>query len=513
MLSSFCLFWLEIIYSLSIRNVSPKYEIWLRFYINYRQNMTNWLKFFLAFYILVGQPALLGWMMENTSLYELAGLNGLVFIISWIISAMSKSSEKEDKSEKKEENKVKLIEKSEQKVSRIENDNWVAIVEVEKKEERVVETNNNEDQNENGESLVENTEQKLEEKVEEKIPERSMKETVTIPKIVQPLSWHATPNKKRKKEVKWWQRLVLLFTLGVAALITWTLWEFLGNWGIGISLFLWRILYLVIGKLFDVNGFYNAKKLFTNWLYVFLILAWIGYGVYAMQTEGKSILPSDFSEKVSSYFKSRFETDEEESQVDTWDVIYVFEWTGEVIADTWVDLVDLSDDTWSVEDEIWNLELDTEVSAWTTELALENVQVENEVQPQSEVAQPEVKVETTSSTDSPNREVTRWEAIKHLLQWYKLSTKTDKSFTYVAKSNELYPYFKTAQEKAMIWTDVNPNKRISCETYMSLKWILEWWSVNIYDRSQTRVIYWNKANELGKTNGCARWGFVKVKNL
>ena len=100
-----------------------------------------------------------------------------------------------------------------------------------------------------------------------------------------------------------------------------------------------------------------------------------------------------------------------------------------------------------------------------------------------------------------------------MLQWYKLSTKTDKSFVYVAKSNELYPYFKTAQEKAMIWFDVDPSKRISCETYMSLKWILEGWNVNIYDRSQTRVIYWNKANELGKTNWCGRWAFVKVKNL
>jgi hypothetical protein len=53
-------------------------------------------------------------------------------------------------------------------------------------------------------------------------------------------------------------------------------------------------LYLVIGKLFDVNGFFNAKKLFTNRLYIMLILAGIGYGVYVMEQEDKSfnLLPA-----------------------------------------------------------------------------------------------------------------------------------------------------------------------------------------------------------------------------
>jgi hypothetical protein len=42
-----------------------------------------------------------------------------VFFISWIISAHSKSF----KNKSDDENKVKLVEKSEGKVSRIENDN------------------------------------------------------------------------------------------------------------------------------------------------------------------------------------------------------------------------------------------------------------------------------------------------------------------------------------------------------------------------------------------------------
>jgi hypothetical protein len=343
-----------------------------------------------------------------------------------------------------------------------------------------------------------------------------MRENVTIPKIVQPLSWHSTPtNKKKKKEIKWWQRLVFFLTLGVSAVVAWTLWEFLENWWIAIALFLGRILYLVIWKLFDVNWFYNAKKLFTNRLYIILILAWLGYGVYATQDSSSFNLVKD---KAVSYIKDRFNS-EKDSEFGTWDEIYVFEWTGEVVLDTW-DIVNNLDGTWIMENNTWI----NNIGTWVAENSQAVVDIQSGTAPQQQEvkAQPEVQptVKTTTvessdttTSDNPNREVTRWEAIKHLLQWYKLSTKTDKSFVYVAKSNELYPYFKTAQEKAMIWFDVNPSKRISCETYMSLKWILEWWNVNIYDRSQTRIIYWNKANELGKTNGCARWAFVKVKNL
>jgi hypothetical protein len=233
------------------------------------------------------------------------------------------------------------------------------------------------------------------EKSEEKFPERPMRETVSIPKIVQPLSWHQVP-KKRRREIKWGQRLVLLLTLGIAAVIAWTLWEFLWNRWIGISLFLWRILYLVIGKLFDINGFYNAKKLFTNWLYIVLIIAWIGYGVYATQDDASLKLIKD---KAVSYVQDRFKSEKENnSEVDTWDVIYVFEWTGEVITD-----LENLNETWTIENEIENTEIDT----WI----VENIQPEIEVQPE-----PIVETQTpVLSDEEAKKQVTMWEAIKSLL--------------------------------------------------------------------------------------------------
>jgi hypothetical protein len=38
-------------------------------------------------------------MLDNCSLYQLAGLNAGVFFIAWIISAMCKSSKKKSKAE------------------------------------------------------------------------------------------------------------------------------------------------------------------------------------------------------------------------------------------------------------------------------------------------------------------------------------------------------------------------------------------------------------------------------
>ena len=95
--------------------------------------MTNGLLIFLALYALVWQPAIVWWMIGNTQLYQLAWLNAWIFLIALIISSICKPNKSKD-------NSTKLVQKSEEKVSRIENDNGVAIVEVEKKTEVVVET-------------------------------------------------------------------------------------------------------------------------------------------------------------------------------------------------------------------------------------------------------------------------------------------------------------------------------------------------------------------------------------
>ena len=50
----------------------------------------------------------------------------------------------------------------------------------------------------------------------------------------------------------------------------------------------------------DVNGFYKARTLFTNRLYVVLILVGIGYGVYVMQQSDKefNFFPEGRTDKI-----------------------------------------------------------------------------------------------------------------------------------------------------------------------------------------------------------------------
>ncbi|MBQ9553649.1 hypothetical protein IJU97_01435 [bacterium] len=85
------------------------------------------------------------------------------------------------------------------------------------------------------------------------------------------------------------------------------------------------------------------------------------------------------------------------------------------------------------------------------------------------------------------------EAIKHLISTYNipLSTSTSQKFTYVAKSNENYPYMKTALEKKMIGTTTDPNMIVSCDVYMVMKGLAEGW--NLAKTSDVKATYWAEA--------------------
>jgi hypothetical protein len=144
---------------------------------------------------------------------------------------------------------------------------------------------------------------------------------------------------------------------------------------------------------------------------------------------------------------------------------------------------------------------------------VENVEPVVEAQPEPQPEEQQEESAPTLSAEELNKKVTMWEAIKSLLAWSTLSTKTNVTFKFVARSNELYPYFKTAQEKWMIWTDTDPNKLVSCDTYITLKWLREWRNVGYYTKNTVKSVYWDKAVELWKLNWCKKWVYVTKANL
>lgn len=464
--------------------------------------MTNWLKFFLALYILAGQPALLWWMLENSNLYQLAWLNAGVFLISRIISSILKPSPKKTASQ---------AIASELLWDDVETDwNGITLIKAQEttvKEIEVAKVGTADDKLEDKSDKLKNTLQK-EEKSDGKPAKNSgktMREWVSTPKIVQPIWWYSySAKRKKKKETKRGQRLIWLLWLAIAGVTACTLWEFLWCWGVALSLILGRLLYLIIGKLFDVNGFHNVKKLITNRLFVLMILGGIGYGAYSMSQSDSNAL-NDGRNNAVSYIKDWFKWNDEVDENE----IYVFEWTGEVI--------NSSEDLSGTDTEL-NENLTWLVLSWDALSGENNTESENNTQVDTgnvEPSQQEVKTQETQtlSPEEANKNVTMWEAIKSLLAWATLSKKTNITFKYVAKSNELYPYFKTAQEKAMLGTDTDPSKIVSCDTYITLKWLREWRNVWSYTSKNVKSVYWNKAAELWKLNGCEKWKYVKRGNL
>lgn len=96
------------------------------------------------------------------------------------------------------------------------------------------------------------------------------------------------------------------------------------------------------------------------------------------------------------------------------------------------------------------------------------------------------------------------EAIKHLIKENELPLSTAKNvkFTYVAMSNEAYPYMKTALEKRMIGANTDPNMLISCDVYMVMKGLAKGWTVaNSVD---VKAAYWTVAETKDVLNGCKK---------
>ena len=127
---------------------------------------------------------------------------------------------------------------------------------------------------------------------------------------------------------------------------------------------------------------------------------------------------------------------------------------------------------------------------------------------------PTTKVQTVEEkkTDA-NGQVSYLSAIKHLIATYNipLSKSRSSKFTYVDVTSPDYPYMKTALEKRMIGTAVNPNDIISCDVYMVFKGLALNWAIE--KTSNLKNDYRNVAENKGLLNGCVKGAKLTVANL
>jgi hypothetical protein len=92
-----------------------------------------------------------------------------------------------------------------------------------------------------------------------------------------------------------------------------------------------------------------------------------------------------------------------------------------------------------------------------------------------------------------------------------LSKSKSSKFTYVDTTSPDYPYMKTALEKRMIGTAVNPNDIISCDVYMVFKGLALNWAIE--KTSNLKNDYRNVAENKGLLNGCVKGAKLTAANL
>ena len=154
----------------------------------------------------------------------------------------------------------------------------------------------------------------------------------------------------------------------------------------------------------------------------------------------------------------------------------------------------------------------------TTEAQVSNKQT---TQPTTEAqvsnkqtTQPTTKAQTSEEkkTDT-NGQVSYLSAIKHLIATYNIPLSKSKSskFTHVDVTSPDYPYMKTALEKRMIGTAVNPNDIISCDVYMVFKGLALNWAIE--KTANLKNDYRNVAENKGLLNGCVKGAKLTVANL
>lgn len=415
--------------------------------------MTKNLFLLFVIYFFVIQSAIMGFLTGDTLYYKLAGINAIaIFLISIIYSMFTGSSEKRQTRKKENVKKEEVMIKSEDNIIQKE---------IIKKE----------------------TAEKIE-----------IAEKVSVQKIVQPIP--ASRKKAPRKNKKYGQWRLFLITLIIVAILNYSIWEFFTYRSPLFTLLIGYILFFIIGKILDLNGFSSTAKLPTTWIYYILILLGIGYaGLYST---GKEELISKYIPELRG--QSSYNDTDTPPQIKDPDITtnpdYIFEGTGEVLSGTNLSGTNLSGDQLSgavVTGAILSGNNNTGNNNSTGTINTGN---QTEVTPPTEI-----------------KNITMMDALKHVIDENNiaLSTKTDISFSSVNKNSDDYAYYRTAYEKRMIGKNTDPSKQISCETYIVIKGLAENRSVGNYN--DIKDAYRKKAEELEKLNGCKKGSFVTTATL
>ena len=477
----------------------------------------NGLLWYLLIYIFVIQMGIVWYLWSDTSFYVLAGVNG----IALAVGAWSFCKEKSKDNHPETQGKIMLESPKEE----IIND---------KKAEDTAE--NEEEQEKKSDFFVRNEPEHKDEKYslsEEDIEVPTREQTPHNIEQVR-VRLNKVKSKSQPTHQEWGLARFIVFLCAIIGrggvmLLMWKEFDFIA---MAIASFTMGGFVLVVYKAMNVW----KKTIFSNLYFLFFVAVFAGslLGIFTEESNSTKILIKD---QISTFFAGlngevvETSSTEEGSGYEyqltgtllTGEISTGEESTGALLSGNIITTQTLNTGS----NETGSIQTIQQAATWITQTSTgkntTEAQVSNKqtTQPTTEAqvsnkqtTQPTTKAQTSEEkkTDT-NGQVSYLSAIKHLIATYNIPLSKSKSskFTYVDTTSPDYPYMKTALEKRMIGTAVNPNDIISCDVYMVFKGLALNWAIE--KTSNLKNDYRNVAENKGLLNGCEKGAKLTAANL
>ena len=477
----------------------------------------NGLLWYLLIYIFVIQMGIVWYLWSDASFYVLAGVNG----IALAVGAWSFCKEKSKDNHPETQGKIMLESPKEE----IIND---------KKAEDTAE--NEEEQEKKSDFFVRNEPEHKDEKYslsEEDIEVPTREQTPHNIEQVR-VRLNKVKSKSQPTHQEWGLARFIVFLCAIIGrggvmLLMWKEFDFIA---MAIASFTMGGFVLFVYKAMNVW----KKTIFSNLYFLFFVAVFAGslLGIFTEESNSTKILIKD---QISTFFAGLNGEVVETSSTEEGSG-YEYQLTGTLLTGEISTGEDSSDALLSGNiiatqtlntgsNETGNIQNIQQAATWITQTSTgkntTEAQVSNKqtTQPTTETqvsnkqtTQPITKAQTSEEkkTDT-NGQVSYLSAIKHLIATYNIPLSKSKSskFTYVDTTSPDYPYMKTALEKRMIGTAVNPNDIISCDVYMVFKGLALNWAIE--KTSNLKNDYRNVAENKGLLNGCVKGAKLTAANL
>ena len=463
----------------------------------------NGLLWYLLIYIFVIQMGIVWYLWSDASFYVLAGVNG----IALAVGAWSFCKEKSKDNHPETQGKTMLESPKEE----IIND---------KKAEDTAE--NEEEQEKKSDFFVRNEPEYKDEKYslsEEDIEVPTREQTPHNIEQVR-VRFNKVKSKSQPTHQEWGLARFIVFLCAIIGrggvmLLMWKEFDFIA---MAIASFTMGGFVLVVYKAMNVW----KKTIFSNLYFLFFVAVFAGslLGIFTEESNSTKILIKD---QISTFFAGLNGEVVETSSTEEGSG-YEYQLTGTLLTGEITTGEDSSDALLSGNtivtqtlntgsNETGNIQNIQQAATWITQTStgknITEAQVSNK-----QTTQPITKAQTSEEKKADtNGQVSYLSAIKHLIATYNIPLSKSKSskFTYVDTTSPDYSYMKTALEKRMIGTAVNPNDIISCDVYMVFKGLALNWAIE--KTSNLKNDYRNVAENKGLLNGCVKGAKLTAANL